>query len=335
MNKQITLSHFLKLSAASLVVLFSIEFGLRLHYRSEDKIESIIVKDNDLGWDFKGERKLPFPLKFNDLGVRENNSSDDLIKEKEIVAFLGNSVVMAQHVLPHETFVKKIQRLNPQSFCLNAGFDGFELYREVIKLKRDVLRLQNIKQVVWFPNRNDLKTNEDVQQVIAETARLQNLDEEDFLSQAWNDYKKQNFFIRPSAAFQGFIGNVSKSEDSFTTDKDIGYSEGIRKETSPAVLNSLKVSLMDLQEVLKARKIQMKVVFLPSRHYSELYDWKSAKAFHQIEFILKELGIDSIQLLDKFHEAKNPHKLFIDAVHLNSKGHNFVALKLNELRVLR
>lgn len=319
------------LTVSAVLCMLVIEASTRVYYLHKDKKNNVSKPDPVLGWDFTGSRKEPFPLNFNDVGIREGISKNEILKQDKTIVFLGNSVVMAQHVLPSDTFVKKVQGLLKGVYAINAGFDGYELHRELKKFNRDLSDLKNIDTLVWVPNINDFKTEDSITGLLEETARLHQQEWGTLAGNFFSDVPKGHLFEKASASFQSYIANFkSQSKEVTFTPKDFYYSQGLIEEPAPETLRFVDTDVQKLKEQLSLKGVKLWGVFLPSRQFSAEKGWSDAKSFHRLASILEKYQIPYIQLLDLFHEQKHPESLFSDYIHLNEKGHELTALGIVE-----
>ena len=139
--------------------------------------------------------------------------------------------------------------------------------------------------------------------------------------------------MRPSATFQGFAASYLQTVPSVFSEKDFGYTNGLTNIPSKASLDLMDQDLQKLQLLLKSKNIKFVTVFLPTKHYAATHGWAEAKAFHKVEALLKKHKITYYQFLDKFHEQEDPASYFLDYVHLNEKGHQFVSDEVLSLKL--
>lgn len=333
--KSISIKQITFLTLSTLICTLLIEFGTRVFYLYEEKKIEVTKYDPQLGWDFQGQREIPFPLSFNDAGIREPLTKEEIKNKNSTVVFLGNSVVMAQHVLPEVTFVKQVQELLGNRYVINAGFDGYELHREIIKFERALSDLKNIETVIWVPNINDFKTEDSIAGLIEETARLHQQEWNTLTKNFFSDVRKGHLFEKASASFQNFVASFqTRNNDVVFTQKDFYYTQGLLEGAPPETVQFLDSDIRQLKNRLDKRGIKFQVVFLPTRQFSKEKGWKDAKTFHQLAAVLDNYQIPYVQMFDLFHQQSNPENLFIDYVHLNENGHTLVAKQIIEMGII-
>jgi hypothetical protein len=145
--------------SALLISLYLLNLGLFFTFDTQKKIEGSPPSDIDLGWTFSG-----YTLRgFNDVGIRHPMSSSEIKNIKKLkFLFLGNSVVGGLAVPWNQTFSYLSENriralLGPDVYVFNGGQDGYEIFREFLKYRRDFSSL-NFNYVIWFPNTNDFQS---------------------------------------------------------------------------------------------------------------------------------------------------------------------------------
>ena len=274
-----------------------------------------IFKDEDLGWDFSNYKKY----NFNDCGVRDSLNCNEIKSlSKRKIMFLGNSVVMGKVVKPEETFSKQVQTLNTDLYIINAGFDGFETYREIAKYKRDLSDL-GVSHVALFLNRNDLVYRKTVDKKIAQTKKVQNVTpQKTSFSQIYlNSLKNKELIKFPKKHMaqktEGWIGGW----------KDRYYYSGLIARPNDKILKILTKEIYDFALFLEKSNTTLSVILLPDRTYSKFYGNDDSGFYNAFKSHFNKLNIQFISLVDDFKERKSRTDIYADYVHLNKEGHRF------------
>ncbi|WP_142410204.1 SGNH/GDSL hydrolase family protein [Bacteriovorax stolpii] len=295
-----------------LVVNFSLKFILNWNKGEE------VRKDPELGWDFANFKKKHF----NDLGFRTLSTSEEIKNSnKELIVFLGNSVVAGGTLEYNQVFPYLINDYLPSDkyLVLNAGSEGYEIYREHLKYVRDYSKVSP-KYVVWFPNTNDYQNKEDIFRNFVETAEAQG--------------RSEAFPKNLIGGFNLLAARIQHEKELITerflwSPKNQYYTSPLLNSLSLSSSEALKKELKDFNSFLNANGTQLIAVFLPPHYFCKFYKWEDAKSFQDLEKILNEMNIKSISMFDKL--SCKDRAIYEDFVHFNNIGHVEIAQKLAPL----
>ena len=273
--------------------------------------------DPELGWDFVGRHGN---VTYNDLGIREDLSSKELRRAANPkVVFLGSSVVLgAKYPLDRvmtgvaESALSANGPLSP--IVLNSGFDGYEIYREFLKYRRDVAVIRP-QVVVWCPTRNDFIRKAEVRGKVEESNQVHHVVAHP--PTPWQRMKTFAYFDKLAARIYSL--KAALAEDILTSDHNSYYTNGLTQDLGKDLLDELENEIASFHRFVRSQGARLIVVFLPSRAFLRGHTWRDAHAFQQLQGVLNHLGIPSFGLFDLFADKQD--KLFSDFIHLDEQGH--------------
>ncbi len=246
---------------------------------------------------------------------------DEIKAKKNVVVFLGSSVVAGDGVQPEERFTSELNK-NSDTYFMNAGYSGSEVYSYLEKIRPILAGLENLRCVIWLPNRNDLISQEQYQAILSAKSEATALSAGDGMPIL--DRLFFGFFKRLAQRFT-YEGNLLK-ERSLASEHQLYYTKGLLSPLPPETLIDVAKAIFPFERELRKRNVSFSAMFLPSRHFNHFYTWDSAKAFHSLENALLELGIPYHQLFSEIKGTDN----YYDYVHFNPRGHRQVAELLRE-----
>lgn len=276
-----------------------------------------VFSDDVLGWDFKNYVKLGF----NNCGVRDPLSCEEISKvtDKKIL-FLGNSVVLGKDFTINEVFTKKVQnRLGEGFYTINAGYDGYEVFREFYKYKRDLANLE-IDLVVWLISRNDLRQQSTLKDVIKETKKVQSVVNKEqkisFISAYYTNFFTLNGIKGLNSRF------IQLTETWVGGWKDQYYLSGFKDKPDQETVAVLTSEIVKFQGFLNKRGTRFIVLFVPDRSFCKFYKPDESGLFNSLSSLLINANISHELIYDGFCTIENSEILYIDYVHLSSRGHD-------------
>ena len=310
MNKNKWIKIFLYGFASVVVANFSLKYFL-----TQVSIDSV-KKDPALGWDFSGYRKK----NFNDLGFRTLDDSSTIKSSgKRPIVFLGNSVVAGDSLSYKEAFPHLINKyLDSRYIALNAGSEGYEIFRENLKYQRDYSQV-NPKIVVWFPSTNDYQKKSDVFNNFVQTAEAQGTQKKFF------SFKLNKGFNLLAAKIQNF--KEVMTEKFLWSQKNNQYTDPLLKSLPKDNLSTLVNEIQNMNNFMIKNNTKLIVVFIPPHYFCKYLRWEDAKSFIELKNELKKMEIPTISLFDKL--PCRDKLLYEDYVHFNKEGHEELAKLLS------
>lgn len=266
----------------------------------------------------------------NDLGLRENLSADQLSGLSEpILAILGNSVVAGFAYDLEDTFAKRTadilaQNRNKPFYGLNFGFDGYEIYREFDAFIQKSSNLP-VQHVVWIPGISDRVERAFVEEKVREIERQKAIHTTKKLK--IQEQLLTGFYKR--IAQKIYVDRSSRQLKFISSEHNRYYLSGMIEPIDGRVRQDISQAIRDFRAYLKARGIELYVVFVPPFAYRREKNWDQAIFFQIVASVLDEEKIPYLQLLDYFYEHRN-QDFYLDYVHLNRAGHRVVAEKIGE-----
>jgi hypothetical protein len=275
-----------------------------------------VFSDDVLGWDFKDYSKLGF----NNCGVRDPLNCEEISKvtDKKVL-FLGNSVVLGKDFTLNEVFTKKIQsRLGEGYYTINAGYDGYEVFREFYKYKRDLTNL-DIDMVVWLINRNDLRRQSTLKDIIKETKEVQSVVSKENKVSFISAFNSNFFTLNGIKALNSTF--VQLTETWVGGWKDQYYLSGFKDKPDQEIVDVLISEIISFQGFLEQRGTRFLVVFVPDRSFCKFYGPDDSGLFSSLSPRLVNANISHELIHDGFCTKGNSETLYIDYVHLSLRGH--------------
>jgi lysophospholipase L1-like esterase len=301
--------------------LCAINVGLFILLRpTNNNVDDGLKKDPVLGWDFSNYYK-----EFNELGIRTHYTKNELIQIKKYkILFLGNSVVAGDHYPLSQSFSSvanaHLQKKIPNKYLvLNGGQEGYDIYREFYKFKRD-LSLSKPQVVVWFPGSNDFKTNELKPFATTENVDLYNLD-----NRLWPNSPREGFQLL-SAKIQSM--KEDRTNSFLWSSKNIGYAQRYVDPLSKEISRDLDKEIKLFHTYLTENHIKFIAAIIPSQYFCKFFTMQDAKGIDNLLEMFNKYNIPVINLIDKL--PCHSQKIYGDFVHLNELGHQIVGELLSD-----
>ncbi len=292
--------------------LFVLMTNFLLQYAFRQVSGDTVKKDSVLGWDFSNFKKK----NFNEFGFRTPLSAKEIIESgKTPVVFMGNSVVAGDTLNYDQVFPYLINKYIDNRFLvLNAGSEGYEIYREYLKFQRDYIKVKP-KYVVWFPSTNDFQNKASIFQNLIQTAEAQGSQEEKF----------------PLNLIAGFnvtaaqIQNYKQltNEKFLWAEKNKQYTNPLLGEFPKDVKESFIKEMQDMNAYFTKNEVKLIVVYLPPHYFCKFHQWEDALSFKELDVILKDERITTISLFNKL--PCRDKTIYEDYVHFNEAGHEELA----------
>lgn len=304
------MKNFFKIFFFSAVLVISVNFFLKfiLTYNAGETVK----KDSQLGWDFSNFKKK----NFNDLGFRTPLSSEEIKKNKlEKIVFMGNSVVAGDTLNYDKVFPYLFNQYTAGKYlALNAGSEGYEIYREYLKYQKDY-SLVNPKFLIWFPSTNDYQNKAAIFQNFVQTAEAQGTQDEKFPLNLISGFNVL------AARIQNF--KQLTNEQFLWADKNKQYTNPLLEKIPSDNVETLVLELNEMNQYLKQKGTQLIVVFVPPHYFCKYHRWEDAVSFKELDGILKGMGVATISLFDKL--SCRDKTIYEDYVHFNEQGHEEIA----------
>lgn len=306
-------SRFIKILVCSAIAV--ILTNLTLKYSLMAKPSDTLKKDSILGWDFSNFKKK----NFNDLGFRTVESSSDIINSGRIpVVFLGNSVVAGDTLNYNEAFPYLVNKyLDPKYISLNAGSEGYEIYRENLKYQRDYSRI-NPRFVVWFPSTNDYQNKAAIFNNFVQTAEAQGTENK-------FSFKFNDGFNLLAAKIQSY--KELKTERHLWSIKNNQYTIPLLESIPTDNHETFIKEIHNMYNFMLNNNTKLIVAFIPPHYFCKFHNWEEAKSFVELDKILKDMEVPTISLFDKL--PCRDKLLYEDYVHFNKEGHEELARLLS------
>ncbi len=323
------LKGFYKIVAGILLCLMVVNIPLNLTFEALKERHYITQKSMDgfSTWDLhltpQSQNAIAPP---DELFPYETESPETISTYQKVIVLIGSSVVAGDGVKRGDRFSNELSRISSASsvptYFFNAGRSGSEIYTYFTNLKELIKKYPKIQCLIWFPNRNDLISQAELQTRLSEKQEAKNLSSASTMP--LQDMLFLGFFKRLGQRFT-FEGNILK-ENSIQSEHNLYYTTGLMEGLDSETKSDLAAALQSYKEILDAHGTHFSAVFLPSRHFNRFHQWSEAKSLLDVQALLNDQGITNIS----FFEQVKEHDDYVDYIHFSPVGHSMIAKLLQE-----